>query len=193
MHPRYAPPVTLAAGCGLRQGEAFGLRVSDVDFLRQRLEVRQQVKHPKGQGTVVAPPKRGKQRSVPLPAAVAEAIAGHLARYPTERDGLVVTSAAGTPLNRGSWNARVWKPAVAAAGLETGGLGFHQLRHHYASVLLHGGVSIRALAEYLGHDDPGFTLRVYSHVMPDSEDRARQAVDAALTVCEPPVSQEQEP
>ncbi|MFO8075002.1 MAG: site-specific integrase [Egibacteraceae bacterium] len=188
MHPRYAPPVTLSAGCGLRQGEAFGLRISDVDFLRQRVEVRQQVKHLKGQGTVAAPPKRGKQRSVPLPAAVAEAIPGHLARYPKERDGLVVTSAAGTPLNRGSWNARVWKPAVAAAGL-----GFHQLRHHYANALLHGGVSIRALAEYLGHDDPGFILGVYSHVMPDSEDRARQAVDAALTVCEPPVSQEQEP
>lgn len=39
------------------------------------------------------------------------------------------------------------------------------------------------------HADPGFTLRVYCHLMPDSEDRARQAVDAALG-CEPDVSQE---
>ncbi len=56
----------------------------------------------------------------------------------------------------------------------------HALRHHYASVLLDGGVSIKALAEYLGHSDPGFTLRIYAHLMPDSEARARDVVDAAF-------------
>lgn len=58
--------------------------------------------------------------------------------------------------------------------------GFHQLRHYYASVLLSEGVDIRALAAFLGHEDPGFTLRVYSHLMPASEDRARKAADVAL-------------
>jgi integrase len=56
----------------------------------------------------------------------------------------------------------------------------HALRHHYASVLLDAGESIRAVADYLGHADPGFTLRTYTHLMPSSEARARQAVDAAL-------------
>jgi hypothetical protein len=41
-------------------------------------------------------------------------------------------------------------------------------------------VSVKALTEYLGHDDPGFTLRVYTHLLQASEDRARQAVDRAL-------------
>jgi hypothetical protein len=35
------------------------------------------------------------------------------------------------------------------------------------------GVDIRALAEYLGHADLGFTLRVYCHLMPEAEDKAR--------------------
>lgn len=30
------------------------------------------------------------------------------------------------------------------------------------------------------HVDPGFTLRTYAHLMPESEDRARAAIDAAL-------------
>lgn len=34
-----------------------------------------------------------------------------------------------------------------------------------------GGVSIRAVTEYLGRYDPGFTLRTYAHLMPDDEDR----------------------
>jgi integrase len=38
--------------------------------------------------------------------------------------------------------------------------------------------SVRALAEYLGHADPSFTLRVYTHLMPASEDRTRKAVSA---------------
>jgi integrase len=45
---------------------------------------------------------------------------------------------------------------------------------------LEAGTSVRALAEYLGHHDPGFTLRTYTHLMPASEDRARQAIDQAL-------------
>lgn len=57
---------------------------------------------------------------------------------------------------------------------------------------LEAGTSVRALAEYLGHADPGFTLRVYTHLRPTSESRARQAVDeafaGALEATAPPVS-----
>jgi integrase len=53
----------------------------------------------------------------------------------------------------------------------------HAMRHFYASVLLDAGESIKALSQYLGHSDPGFTLRVYTHLMPSSEGRTRRAVD----------------
>jgi len=56
--------------------------------------------------------------------------------------------------------------------------GMHALRHFYASVLLDAGESIKALAEYLGHSDPGLTLRVYAHLMPSSQERTRKAVSA---------------
>jgi hypothetical protein len=49
----------------------------------------------------------------------------------------------------------------------------------YQALLLDGGLSIRAVSEYLGHHDPGFTLRTYAHLMPESEDRARDAIDTA--------------
>ncbi|MER5627148.1 tyrosine-type recombinase/integrase [Streptosporangium sp. NPDC002544] len=58
--------------------------------------------------------------------------------------------------------------------------GFHALRHHFASVLLADGVDIRGLAEFLGHEDPGFTLRTYAHFMPSGEERMRKAVERAL-------------
>ena len=49
-------------------------------------------------------------------------------------------------------------------------------------------MDIRALSEYLGHHDPGFTLRTYVHLMPDADDRARQAVDAAFASSDGPAT-----
>jgi len=42
--------------------------------------------------------------------------------------------------------------------------------------MLVGGVCVKKLAEYLGHSDPAFTLRVYAHMLPCSHDRARAVI-----------------
>ena len=47
--------------------------------------------------------------------------------------------------------------------------------------MLAGGVSIKELAEYLGHADPAFTLRVYAHLLPSSHDRARTVINERFT------------
>lgn len=57
----------------------------------------------------------------------------------------------------------------------------HALRHFYASVLLDAGENIEALAEYLGHSDPGLTLRMYAHLMPSSQERTHKGVAAHYT------------
>ena len=58
--------------------------------------------------------------------------------------------------------------------------GLHALRHYYASITLGDGVNIKELSEYLGHHDPGFTLQMYTHLLPSSYERARQAVDRRM-------------
>lgn len=94
---------------------------------------------------------------------------------------LYLSTAQGDPISRPSFNANVWKPAIRAAGIEdTRQNGMHVLRPTYASVLLDAGESIKALSLHLGHADPGFTLRVYTHLLPSSEDRTRRAIDADL-------------
>ncbi|MEX1133935.1 MAG: site-specific integrase [Acidimicrobiia bacterium] len=184
----------LGAGCGLRQGELFGLTLDAIDFLRRVVHVRQQLRLVENR-VVLAPPKGGREREVPLPDIVAMAVAKHVQGFGTatvrlpwrERGGeerlaeLLFTNRDLGPLTRAYFTHNAWKPALHAAGLKRNREnGMHALRHHYASVLLENGVSIRAVSEYLGHHDPGFTLRTYAHLMPESEDRARAAIDAAL-------------
>jgi len=59
--------VAVGAGCGLRQGEIFGLAVEDVDFLRGVVHVRRQVKIVGGR-QVYAPPKDARSGTCRCPA-----------------------------------------------------------------------------------------------------------------------------
>ena len=191
---RYQAIMAAAAGLGLRQGECFGLAVDDIDFLRGVVHVRRQVRIVASR-LVFAPPKTGKTRDVPLPESVALRLAAHLQAWPAvavtlpwrepggrpETARLLFSTRERTALARTYFNRHVWKPALAAAGVPaTRDNGMHAARHYYASALLEDGVNVRAVAEYLGHNDPGFTLRVYAHLMPSSEGRARAAIDRAL-------------
>lgn len=187
---RYKAMTDGGTGAGLRQGEVFGLSPDDVDWLRKVIHVRRQVKLVGGR-RVFAPPKGGRDRDVPLADAVALRLSAHLAvkvTLPWEMPGgkpvaaaLMFTKPDKGAIWRNDWNRYVWHPALEAAGVAPGREnGFHQLRHRFASILLHDGVDIRTLAEYLGHSDPGFTLRTYTHLMPSAPDRMRKAVDHAF-------------
>lgn len=68
--------------------------------------------------------------------------------------------------------------AARTAGLPPG-TSTHDLRHHYASVLLAAGESVVAVAERLGHENANLVLSTYGHLMPDFEDRTRKAIDSA--------------
>ena len=59
---------------------------------------------------------------------------------------------------------------------------FHALRHHYASLLIRFGESVKTVQARLGHASAAETLDTYSHLWPDSDDRTREAVDSALGV-----------
>ncbi|MEU3856071.1 site-specific integrase [Streptomyces sp. NPDC028722] len=200
---QYHAVVDLGAGCGLRQGEIFGLTADALGFDSGWLHVGNQVKVSRGR-LVFSPPKRNKVRDVPLPDRVAHVLKAHMEAFPSVEvalpwlrpDGPLVTKrllftrldGAGA-VRRTDFNVHAWKPALVAAGVipqpkqgqrhqAAREHGMHALRHFYASVLLDAGENIKALSHYLGHNDPGFTLRVYTHLMPSSDARARKSVDS---------------
>ena len=53
------------------------------------------------------------------------------------------------------------------------GLRYHDLRHTFASTLLSRGVSVKAVADWLGHSSPTITLTTYADLMPADEEVAR--------------------
>ena len=160
---RYRTAVDIGGGCGLRQGEIFGLSGDELDFADGWLKLTHQLKRIRGK-YVFAPPKGGKLRDVPMPGVVAAAIRAHSASFtpirvtlpwrtpdgPPVTKSLIFSGSAGHHVRVSHFNDHYWKPALASAGVieqpEEGERyaaapadGMHALRHFYASVLLDAG------------------------------------------------------
>lgn len=187
----------LASMTGMRRAELSGLRVRDVNWRTGVVEVRHtltavHVETPDGEdkpkrGHAVAlvdgEPKSGKSRMVDLDAQTLAILKSHKARLAREKlasplptfneAGLLFVNEDGTPLHPDYLSRRYRR---LADGVEVPSIRLHDLRHTHASLLLAAGVPVHVVSQRLGHQDPGFTMRVYGHLLP------RQQRDAAELV-----------
>jgi integrase len=183
---RLRAAVLLAAGTGLRQGEVFGLTLSNVNLLRRMVTVEHQLLTPVGEPPLLGPPKTpASYRTVPLPQMVVDVLAAHVGRYPVTHEwGLLFTTERNGPVRRNRVGG-MWRAAAQAVGLP--GVTFHALRHHYASLLIRSGCSVKAVQEALGHATAAETLDTYAHLWPSDHELTRAAVDQAWTSARPNV------
>jgi integrase len=187
---------TVMAGTGLRPGEVLGLTWDRVDWGRREVRVDRQALQPPSGPTRLGPPKsRASERTVPLPAAALEVL-GARHEVAADRGGLVFPGGQGRPLRRGGMAAafdraryRAWlagREEAQARGAEVPTEVIpewatpHDLRHYYASLLIHEGEPVTVVQRRLGHDKPTETLETYAHLWPDVEERTRAAVDRHL-------------
>lgn len=177
MPDRYRALVLVSAGLGLRQGEACGLTVDRVDFLRRTVRIDRQLLTPSAGVCTFGPVKTASSnRVLTLPATVAEVLAAHLARFPAGQDGLIFTSSTGAPIRRSTYSD-AFRRAARDAGVEASS---HDLRHYCAASLIAAGCSVKAVQHFLGHKNAAETLDTYGHLWPDDEDRIRAAIDSRL-------------
>lgn len=196
MPERYRAIVYVAAACGLRAGEAYGLEVEHVDFLRRELHVQHQVVTLTGRTPFLAPTKtKTSRRTVELPKVAADALARHLEQFPPSpidvRDEtdprapvtrparlLFADQRSGAPLARTNFSD-LWRPVARQVGMPKG-YGLRDLRHYFATVLIFGGANVKTVQLAMGHTNPTTTLNTYVGYWPDALDRTRSLVDAAL-------------
>ena len=183
MPERYRAAVITQAGLGLRIGELLALRVQDVDFLRRTVRVEWQYAPKARERSEPKTPRS--RRTLPLPQVVAEALAQHIAAHPPAADGSLFHIQAGGRVTHHRYGTELFGAAARKAGLPAGTTS-HDLRHHFASVLLAAGESVIAVAERLGHEDASLVLSTYGHLMPDSEERTRRAIDDAWCAMDVP-------
>jgi integrase len=178
--------------CGLRQGEALGLKWSDIDLDSGTLRVNRQLQRVRRDGKkpgrlVFSEPKNASRRTVGLPQRAGSALKSHRKRQLEEKlvstsyhdQGLVFASSEGKPLDAQNVVNRYYKPLLKHAGLPP--IRFHDLRHSCLSLLAQRGEPIRDLQALAGHASAAFTLQRYTHFYDASARRTADAMGEILS------------
>lgn len=165
----YGMMIKLGLRTGLRRGELRALRWQDVDLVAGRL----QVWYAADDRNALHAPKSGKARMVPLSDDAARWLREHRHLrgqfvFCNENGSMVTTRQQDRPLER----------ACKRAGLRL--VGWHALRHTFASHLVMRGVPLKTIQELLGHATIAMTMR-YAHLSPDVKRDAVRLLDGRTT------------
>jgi integrase len=167
------------ASTGLRISELIGLRWKHLDLTGDEPHVKVREQLYKGRRKKLKS-KSGK-REVPLSPAMAEQLLARRRDSYLGSAAPVFASKVGTELLPANVYRRVLAPTAIGLGLKIeyeakgkdgkretrvrSAVSFHTFRHTCASLLFAEGRNIKQVQEWLGHADPGFTLRTYVHLL----------------------------
>jgi integrase len=146
--------VIVALNAGLRRGELLALGKDAVDLKHRRLDVRRNFYRGRF-GT----PKSGKAREVPLNDTATRALTAH---QHTRSEDLVFCDGKGRPFTATRMRSEL-RRICKRAGLRR--LGWHVLRHTFASHLVMRGVPLAVVQKLMGHSSIVVTQR-YAHLVP---------------------------
>lgn len=144
--PHLRMALSLTYACGLRRSETCNLQIHAING---------------GLGTLHVCGKGNKDRYVPLPVPVYEALRRYWAETRPARPWLF-TGKNGKPLNEESLN-KAFKAALSESSVAIEAT-VHTLRHSYATTLLQAGVDVRQVQQCLGHKSLNTTAR-YMHLI----------------------------
>lgn len=165
--------ILTALRTGLRLGELMALDWMDIDFGKGILTVN----HAIARGRL-GTPKSGKSRIVPLCDDVFEAL------YNKRKESGYVFSN-GDSYYRPKTCLKYLHRVCLVAGLEI--IGWHGLRHSFASQLVTNGANIKGVQELLGHSDIQTTMR-YTHI---NQSLLRETIGLLTKKCQPGVNRPQ--
>jgi integrase len=120
---------------------------------------------PTGNRMLVKPyPKDNEPRTMGLPPELITQLGAHITEHGLRSGDLLFATRQGTPFSRNTFRTRVWRPAVAASGVDFE-VRVHDLRHAHASWLLAGGSDLKSVMDRMGHAQITTTQK-YLHTLP---------------------------
>jgi integrase len=128
--------LAVTAVLGLRIGETLALRVSDIDFVRKIVRVRQSVDA--ATRNVQAVKSQASSADVPMPSQLAARLRSYLQKHEGKAD-LLFVNRRGRPFSANKLREKQLHPLLVKLGIPRGG--FHAARHGATSALLADGAT----------------------------------------------------
>jgi integrase len=166
---------------GMRAGEILALTVDDLNFTDKTIRVNKstddstrKVRQPKTKASIA---------QLPMPTALETHLRNYLMLWKPNPAGILFPTKDGTRSRSRDNVVRVGlKPVLKRLGLPMDNVGLHAFRHGLATQLAESSVPLTVLQSQLRHADVKTTLRVYSHVIPQTQRDAMEQVSPAPIV-----------
>lgn len=195
----YALATKMALLTGMREGEVCGLRWVDVNLVAKTIAVRGSIGRDGTKIYVKGTKSASSKRTIPITDDLLDDLLRRKA-LDEEIAGMcgIAWSESFYVLGNSLWSKRgsdrscpdpklLWRAwrrraqRLHLAGVTGKTPCFHDLRHTFATVAAHSGISEASLKEILGHDNVTTTHRYYIGVDDEANRRAMEAVMAAMT------------
>jgi integrase len=155
--------VLFAGTTGLRWGELAALQCKDISLLNRSVNVSKAYSSGMKGEKILGPTKTHQIRTVPFTKELAPRLTELIESRPA--DSHLFQMPFDGVLDYNNFMSRIFRPAVERVGFT--GVGFHNLRHTTASLLISQGTPITTVAGILGHSSTQMTLNVYGHLYED--------------------------
>jgi integrase len=186
---KWYPFFLTAIVSGLRIGELFAMKWSNLDWNRGQYFVRETWLRPRGghPSSIAEPKTETSAAPVDLTPTCLQVLREHRhqqteGRFRTGEDyedmDLIFATPKGTPLDPWNVTKRVFNPALKAAGLRR--IRFHDLRHTCTSLLIAQGESPKYIQTQLRHASVEITFDRYGHLFPNTNREAAKRLDETL-------------
>jgi integrase len=151
---------------GLRAGELLALTVSDLDFANHTIRVNKssddrtrEIRQPKTKCSIAR---------LPMPSALEAVLRNYMRHWKPNAGGFLFPTRNGSrPRSRANIVRVGLRPVLRKLGIHAAGL--HAFRHGLATELAESAVPLTVLQSQLRHADVKTTLKIYAHVIPQSQ------------------------
>jgi integrase len=185
---RFDAAVVLAVVTGMRLGEVFALRWTDIELDDNPVvHVRGSLQRIRGQLQIVEPKTAESVRDIALARLGADALRAHRVRQNGERlragtswedHDLVFPNVWGRFMPPDYFVRREFARILERAGLPP--TRFHDLRHTFATLQLANHQPVKIVSEMMGHTRTAITQDLYTHVSAQMQRAAADAMDTLL-------------
>jgi len=156
---KYQTLFMTAVMTGMREGELFGLKWSDINWFNNQVHVNRTFNH----GRFYDPKTKTSRRKIDLAPQLAIKLKKWRLACPQSAFDLIFPNEAGKPLSPINMVRRKFEPALKRVGIER--IRFHDLRHTYASIQIELGENPKYIQHQMGHSSIKITFDTYGHLM----------------------------